>query len=204
MPNIARDIRPSREDAYFLQQDQQRLAQMRRKSAQDAETIRLMEALGIRQDEVVRELAELGFDLETFRLLYLVPLVQAAWSDGGISEKETEKLLKIASLHGFKAGSVAHGRLMAWLAERPSDRFFRACLRGIKAALHSRPPEEARAMGRELVWYCTRIASASGGIFGLGSKISAEEEALLAELSRELEVHHQAAVARLTEELDRE
>ena len=198
------DIRQSREEAYFLQQEQQLLEQMRRNVAREAETLRLMEALGIRQQEVVRELAEMGFDLETFRLLYLVPLIQAAWSDGGISEKEKEKLLEIAALHGFKAGSAEHDRLMAWLTERPSDRFFRACLHGVKAMLHSRPPEEARSMGRELVSYCTRIASASGGFFGLGSRISAEEEAMLAHLAQELEVHHHAGVGQLTKELARE
>ena len=58
-------------------------------------------------------------------------------------------------------------------------------------------------MGCELVWYCTRIASASGEFLGLGSRISAEEEALLAYLAQELEVHHHAAVGQLTEELAR-
>jgi hypothetical protein len=41
-----------------------------------------MEAFGIREPEAARELADAGFDTETFRLLYLVPLIQVAWPDG--------------------------------------------------------------------------------------------------------------------------
>lgn len=198
------NIRQTREDAYFLQQERQLLERMRRKSKQEAQTLRLMEAFGTRQPEVACELAGLGFDLETAGLLYLVPLIQAAWSDGDISEKERRMLLEIASLHGIKTGTALHGRLTAWLTERPSERFFGACLHAIQAILRERPPEEARLMGQDLVSYCTRIASASGGFLGLGSRISPEEAALLAQLARELEVHHRTAVGQLTKELARD
>lgn len=204
METITGDIRQSREGAYFLQQERQLLERMRRKSEQEAHTLRLMEAFGTRQQEVARELAELGFDLETAGLLYLVPLIQTAWSDDDISEKERRMLLEIAALHGIKTGTAPHGRLTAWLTERPSDQFFGVSLRAIKAILGDRPLEEARLMGQDLVSYCTRIASASGGFLGLVSRISPEEEALLAQLARELEVHPHTAVGQLTKELARD
>ena len=204
MENMAGDIRQSRESAYFLQQEQKLLERMRRNAAQEAETLRLMEALGIRHQEAVRELVEMGFDLETARLLYLVPLIQVAWSDGSMSQKEREQILGVAAVHGFQTGSAAHDRLVGWLTERPSERFFRACLGGVKAMLKNRPPAEALALGRKLVSYCTGIASASGGFLGLRSGISAEEEDLLVQLAKELEVHHRGAAGQLAEELARE
>jgi hypothetical protein len=48
-----------------------------------------------------------------FRVFYLVPLIQVAWSDGSVSPGERDKVLEVASLHGIKAGSVAHERLQA-------------------------------------------------------------------------------------------
>lgn len=202
MEDVTRDIRRNREDHYFLKQEQMRLEELRRQSAREAETRRLMEAFGIRDQELVRELSDAGFDIDTFRVLYLVPLIEVAWSDGDVSSSEREKLLEIASLHGIKAGSGAHERLRAWLSERPSQRFFETCLRGIKAMLGDRPSSEAQALRRDLVWYCTRIASASGGFLGLGSRISREEEMMLTRLTTELDARHHATLLKVARELD--
>jgi len=201
MKDVTKDIRRNREDQYFLKQEQIRIEEMRRQSAREAETLRLMEASGIRDQELVRELSAAGFDIDTFRVLYLVPLIQVAWSDGGVSPSERDKVLEIAGLHGIKAGGAAHQRLRAWLSERPSHRFFETCLRGIKAMLGDRPSSEAQALHRDLVWYCTQIASASGGVLGLGARISREEEMMLTRLTMELDARHHAALVEVTREL---
>ena len=172
MEDISADIRRTREDHYFLKQEQQRLEEMRRKSAREAEISRLMEAFGIREQELVRELADAGFDIETFRLLYLVPLVQVAWSDGGVSPRESDQVLGIAGLHGIKAGSAAHERLVAWLTERPSDQFFQACLRGHKS--HAPAPAYFRGAGSAVVTWSgialgSRLLLADSSDWGRGS-----------------------------------
>jgi len=97
MEDTARDISRTREDHYFLKLEQRRLEEVRRNSAREAETSRLMTAFGIREQGLVRELADAGFDIETFRLLYLVPLIQVAWSDGGVSQRELNSRLSRAS-----------------------------------------------------------------------------------------------------------
>ncbi len=201
MEDVTRDIRRNREDQYFLKQEQKRMDEMRRQSERQAQTIRLMEAFGIRDHDLVRELSDAGFDIDTFRLLYLVPLIQVAWSDGGVSPRERDKVLEIAGLHGIKQGGAAHERLRAWLNERPPDRFFETCVRGLKAMIGDRPRLEAQALRRDIVWYCTGIALASGGFLGLLPRISKEEESVLSQLVAELDARHHAAVERVTEEL---
>lgn len=203
MDEVSRDIRRNRENQYFRKQEQMRMEEMRRQSERQAQTVRLMEAFGIRDQDLVRELSDAGFDIDTFRVLYLVPLIQVAWSDGGVSPRERDKVLEIAGLHGIKQGGAAHERLRAWLDKRPSDRFFKTCLRGIKAMIGDRPRLEAQSLRRDLVWHCTRIASASGGFLGLLPRISKEEESALAQLVAELDARHHAAVERVTEELSR-
>ena len=196
------DISGAREGQYVPEEEQKRSEETRDRSAQDAEAIRLMERFGIRDQQLVRELSDAGFDVDTFRVLYLVPLIQVAWSDGGVSPSERDKVLEIAGLHGIKAGSAAYERLRAWLSERPSHRFFETCLRGIKVMLGARPSVESQALRRVLVWYCTRIASASGGFLGFGSRISREEERMLTQLAIELDARHHAAVVEVGRELD--
>ncbi len=201
MEDVTRDIRRNREDQYFLKQEQMRMEEMRRQSERRAETVRLMEAFGIRDQNLGRELSDAGFDIDTFRVLYLVPLIQVAWSDGGVSPSERDKVLEIARLHGIKEGGAAQERLQAWLDERPTHQFFETCLRGIKAMIGDRPAREAEALRRDLVWYCSRIASASGGFLGLGSRISREEETMMKQLATELDARHHAAVVKVSRQL---
>ena len=71
------------------------MEEMRRQSEGQAQTVRLMEAFGIRDQDLVRELSDAGFDIDTFRVLYLEPLIQVAWSDGDVSPSERAKILKL-------------------------------------------------------------------------------------------------------------
>lgn len=156
---------------------------------QQAHRLSFMEAPGIREGELIHDLADMGFNPKTFALLQLVPFVQVAWVDGEVSDKERDLVLDIASLRGVSKGSVAHDLLATWLTQPPSARFFRTCLAGIRAVLRHRSPREATALRRELIWYATRVAGASGGFLGLGSRISDKERSLLTQLDIELEVH---------------
>ena len=118
--------------------------------------------------------------------------------DGGVSKTEMDLILDIAGLRGVHKGSAAHDLLVTWLTQPPSARFFRTCLGGIRAILRHRPPREATALRRELLWYCTRVSSASGGFLGLGSRISDKERCLLTRLETELDVRHSGAVLQVT------
>ena len=202
MSPIGRSTPPNKEDEYFFKLEQEQREEQRRREARDAETRGLMEAFGIREEGLIRELADAGVDREAFRLLHLIPLVQVAWSDGSVSAAEAERILRVASMRGFNPGNAAYDRLQGWLDQRPSDRFFQASLRGVKAVLVHRPADEASALSRELVWYCAQVAEASGGFFGLGPRISEEEERVLAEVAGNLESTHSAAIRLVAAEIE--
>ena len=91
----------------------------------------------------------------------------------------------MARARGIGEGSPAHHQLSAWLADRPAPDVFAGATRLIRAILDAPAAPEQALSGDELVAYCERIASASGGLFGL-NKISSAERALLAELATEL------------------
>ena len=198
MTDASQNKRPTLEDEYFFHLEQRQKKEMRRKAEREEETRGFMEASGIQDPDLARELADAGFDIEAFRLLFLVPLVQVAWSDGHVTSREMQLILKVASLRGFNLGSETHARLAGWLNERPTDRFFKAGLRGVKAILKGRPPAEASV---DVVWYCTKVAEASGGLLGFGSRVSAEEQAVLTQLTAALESTHGAGVRQVAAEL---
>jgi hypothetical protein len=178
--------RQTQEEEYFRKHEQELIQKMRQRTEREASRQQLAERSGIADAEVLEELEALGYTPDTVRLLHLVPLVQMAWTEGGVSERERTLILDAARAAGIDDGSAAAQQLGQWLATRPSDRFFETTLRAIGALLAGQPAEERAAAERDLLAYCSAIASASGGILGRG-KVSDAERQLLRHISQELE-----------------
>jgi hypothetical protein len=95
-------------------------------------------------------------------------------------------ILEAARLHGVAEGGAAYQQLNDWLTHRPSDEFLDQTLRLIADLAGIDRPDEKKIDHDKLLELSTRVAAASGGILGLGSKISAEEQALLDRLAKQL------------------
>jgi hypothetical protein len=194
----------AKEEDYFRQMDAELIQESKRKQAALEEHEHMKRETGISDDAVVAELKADGYDRETIRLLHLAPLIQVAWAHGEVPAEERRHILEAARIHGVAPGSRAHECLTSWLETRPSDQFFRKSLRAIRAILHSMEPELRETRKLDLLELCTKTAKASGGFFGLGSKISASEKALLAEITAELERAHGDAAGRVAASMRRE
>lgn len=180
------DRRRGLEEDYFRKKEKELIDKMRSRAEAEAERRRLGEQAGVADEEILQDLQALGYTTDTVKLLHLVPLVQMAWAEGQVSDRERSLIIEAARSGGIDAGSPADRQLTGWLAERPSEDFFEKTLRAIGAILQARPPEERQASQRDLVSYCTAIASASGGILGFGA-VTDEERRVLARISQELE-----------------
>jgi hypothetical protein len=115
-------------------------------------------------------LKALGIRAETVAALCIVPLVEVAWADGALDPKERRAILDRAGDSGVARGFTEHALLGAWLDRRPDPKLLTAwahLVQGICEQLG----ERARA-----------VAGASGGVFGIGSKVSNAEAAILAQL----------------------
>lgn len=183
------------EEQYFQKREQELIEKLRKRAEEAAGRRRLAEKTGLADEEILQDLQALGYTPETVMLLHLVPLVQVAWAEGSVSDGERDLIIQAARVRGVEPGSAADRQLAEWLATRPSDAFFDRTLRAIQAMLQSRPPEEREASRRDLLAYCSAIASASGGILGFG-RVSEDERQLLTRLTNELERAHASAAER--------
>jgi hypothetical protein len=174
------------EEDYFRRKEKEVIEKMRRKAEADAERKRLGEQAGVADEDVLSDLQELGYTPETVMLLHLVPLIQTAWAEGGVTQKERDLVVKAARTRGIAAGSAADEQLNRWLAQRPSDDLFEKTLRAIRTILQAQSPEARTASERDLLALATAIASASGGIVGFKA-VSDEERQILAHIHEELE-----------------
>jgi len=175
----------SREEEYFWKKDQELIEKVRRAAAAEQAKRDLGAKTGLNDPALIEELQALGFTTDTVLLLPLMPLVQMAWAEGGVSEAERQLIVKLARSRGVVEGGAADRQLSAWLATRPEADVFARATRLIRAMLASPAPAETGLSADDLVKYCESIAAASGGILGI-NRISAEERALLSSIAAQL------------------
>ena len=174
----------SLEDDYFRKQDLELIEKMRRTAAAEQARAELGQRVGLTDPELLRQLEELDFTPDTVVLLPLVPAVQLAWAEGGVSAAERDLLVQLARRRGVEEGSAADRTLAQWLAARPSAEVFAHATRLIRAMLAA--PGALDLTAAELVAHCEAIAAASGGLLGR-NRVSAEERRLLSALADELQ-----------------
>lgn len=196
MVDLAERSRKSEED-YFRRKEQELIDNLRKKTEAEAHRKGLAEAIGLENEQILDVLREMGFDRATVVVLFLVPLLQVAWSDGSISARERTLLLETAHAHGVKEGTPAHEKLNEWLAVRPPEQTLERALRVIRDLMGFQSTDARQATTGRLMDVCERIAAASGGFLGLGSKISAEEAAVIKRVALEIERAHAEAAKKV-------
>jgi hypothetical protein len=179
------DRRRAAEEDFFQKRDREILENMRKAAAAERRRTEMGAAIGVADAETLRELEELGFTPDTIVLLPLVPVVQVAWAEGGVSTAERDLLVQLARSRGIAEGSAADQQLSQWLTRPPDSRVFAGATRLVRAMLDANPPAQGDLDADALVRYCEKIAEASGGFLGL-NRISSEERALLATVATAL------------------
>jgi hypothetical protein len=136
---------------------------------------------------VLDQLLALKIQPEIVAALRIVPLVAVAWADGSLDEKEREAVLAGAKEAGIPADSAAYALLDAWLKRRPEPYLLAAWTTLVQGTSASLSEPEVRELEASLMERVRRVASASGGVLGLGSKVSKQEAAVLEKLSKAFE-----------------
>jgi hypothetical protein len=175
----------AREEDYFRKKDRELIEKMRQAAAADRTRRDLAAKTGLQDPALIAELEALGFTPDTIGLLPLVPILQVAWAEGGVSDAERKLLVDLARARGIDAGSAADGQLAAWMERRPAADVFAKATRLIRAMLDNTGGERGDLRAEDVIKYAESIAAASGGLFGLG-RISAEERAALAQIEAAL------------------
>jgi hypothetical protein len=169
-------------DEAFYRSDPDPWRELRRSEAAAAEA--LAEASGLADPALLARLAGLGIRAETLAALTLIPLVEVAWADGKMDAREKAAVLSGAESTGIDAGNPSHGLLRLWLDDPPAPDLVAVWREFIAAVCRELTPDERKRLRSKVVDRARRVAEAAGGILGLGSHVSAEEEAVLADLGR--------------------
>ena len=171
------------EEDYFQKKDRELIEKMRQRAKAQQQLRELGEQIGVTDPELSRELAELGFTPETVKLLPLIPVLEMAWAEGGVTAAERKMVVDVARARGIEEGSAADRQLAEWLDRRPEESVFRRAGRLINALFASGGRFDLTP--DDLLKYCEAIADASGGLFGI-RRVSSDERATLERIANEI------------------
>ena len=170
------------EEDFFRKSDAKLIEKLRDKARLDEVVAELAKVLQVENPELLRRVMDLGINMSTGSALILAPLVQVAWAEGKVTDKERETVLRLAAGRGVEKGSPAEAQLLAWLDRRPDDAVFQAAIQVIKAGLSHLPSNEREERIAGIVQACREVSEASGGLakaLGVGSGVSTEEQSVL-------------------------
>jgi hypothetical protein len=181
------DRKKALEESFFAKAHAKILERMRIEEKRKAAREQLAQVSGIDDEAVLAKLADLDIEAGTWAAISLVPLVEVAWADGKIDEKEREAVLSSAEANGIVRGSPSYELLEYWLARRPDARLLQVWGEYMVGLCAKLGDGEKSTVKEKVLGRARDIAKAAGGFLGLGSKISAEEEVMLRELEKAFE-----------------
>lgn len=171
--------RKALEEEFFAKRERTLVEKLRSTLEKESPRETLQKLTGIQDDAVIDTLVALHVDRDTLAAFALYPLVEVAWADGRVDDAERQAFLQAAAEHGLAADSPGHQALREFIKETPREdarKAWFAWARELKSRLN---PDERRALRDGLVKRARTVAEASGGILGLGRRISAAEQGIL-------------------------
>jgi len=122
----------SLEEDYFRKHEAKLIAKLRERGRLEDIAEELAIKLRIDKPGLLHRIMALGVTLDTAPAFLLAPLVQVAWGEGAVTDRERATVLRLAEERGVAKDSRAHAQLEAWMRERPENALFDAAIEAIK------------------------------------------------------------------------
>jgi hypothetical protein len=179
MSGILNERRAALENRFFAARDQQLLEALKVKAEAQSQLEQLSRASGIDNPQVLEELLASGVAAETMTALSLIPLVQVAWADGTMDDREKEAILSAAAGDGMDEQDPAYQLLEQWLSVSAPPSLLDSWEEYISALVADLSDAAREDLKQNTLERAQRVARATGGFLGLGNKVSVEEQVIL-------------------------
>lgn len=178
--NPLHEVGKANEEFYFRNRDLELQSQMKMNGE--------LSRFGIADEALILNLYRAGFNPDSLRAVFIVPLIEVAWADGKLEPEENDEILKMVQSSGIRPESEAYRLIFKWLTAKPNDDLFHKAQTLIAPLL-----DEIRKQNPDKVkWIldaAQQVAQATGGLLyriGIGGPISTEEEEVIARVGRRI------------------
>ncbi len=174
------------EEDYFQKKDAQLVAKLKQVFHRKLAKEELREATGIVDEAVLDTLVELNLNSNLLAAFELYPLIELAWADGGVDERERSAVLAAAAEHGIEARSSAYAMLENALGGKPRPDMRKAWHLYAAELRKVLTQPELETFRNDLLEYARRVAVASGGLLNIAFTTGAGEKEVLKTIERAL------------------
>ena len=178
------DRRKARESAYFHNQDKE-LLETRRSRAMKRRRDELVNQTGIEAQELLDRMLDWQIEPETLEVLLLVPLVEIAWANGRVDERQRKAVLVAARQKGLQEDSPGDQLLRNWLTTKPPGELLDTWKKYVNTMAQRMTRDKLQALRDDTMDRALFVAEAAGGILGF-YRVSREERAKLDDLAEML------------------
>ena len=169
--------RKALEDSFFALRDRELMEKLKEEIKKEE----LAGTCGINDPEVLDALRKADISSETIAALSLIPVIAVAWADGTLSPQERDAIFSATATAGIKADSVCRQLLDSWLSEAPGPELVDAWKGYIRSLAETTSSAAMETLRDNVLSHAHKIATAAGGILGVGS-ISHKEQAVIDDL----------------------
>lgn len=174
------------EEAYFRKKDVQLVDKLKAVFHRKIDREAIRQTTGITDELVLDNLAQLSLSGDMMAAFKLYPLVEVAWADGGVDEREIRAVLTAAEERGIPQGSAPYTMLENALRRRPREDSRKAWYMYAAELRKILSPQELTTFRTDLLEYARRIAEVSGGLLHMAFTVSANEKTVLKAIERAL------------------
>jgi hypothetical protein len=180
------DRAKSLEEEFFDKKNRELLKTLKAHEQEELDAKAITQVTGITDKELIAQLVGLKLNAQQLAAFTLYPLIEVAWADGAVDDDERAAVLEAATQTGIKASSPAYELLTVWLGMKPPAAYGKQWTRYASALVTGLKPADKKLFRENLIGRAKKVAEASGGILGLGSKISKSERDVLKGLEEAL------------------
>ena len=179
MSDILDDRRRALEEQFFKEQNDALVKKMKEAAQHKATAESVQAQTGIRNPQVLEALAAMNIGPTAATVLSMLPLVEVAWADGKVDDKERKVVLEQAANLGVKADSEAGLYLTHWLDAKPSVQTRELWHAYVTELVKVMQPNAKELLKNEVLGRARLVAEASGGFLGYGFTVSSAEKSVL-------------------------
>lgn len=171
------------EEGYFRGKDADLVGKLQKvfKTKHDKDTLRRM--TGITNEEVLDRLVAVQVSGEMLTAFKLLPLVEIAWADGRLDEREADAVIAAAIKHGIEPDSEALQRIKEWLKRGPNEESRKAWRMYAQELRKTLTPAELKTFRDDLFQTAKHIAELSGGVLNMFFNVSGREKEVLQKIT---------------------
>lgn len=167
------------ENIFFAQEDQKLIEALKKMKEMEETKESLKKVSGIKNEKVLTKLIELNVRPETLAAISAIPLIEVAWADGKVDDKEKEIIINEVKKCFSEDEGIELSLIKEWLMNKPPRKMLEVWQNYIEGLCENFNKEELDNLKNAIMKNTKAVAEASGGFFGLGRKISKEEERML-------------------------